>query len=446
MADALECPVCLTLPDGEVHQCNNGHCYCVECWNELVEPRRCPECRQALPQINRNRAQEERIAALLAKCKHCGEATTRGTKEAHEGECPHRPVTCMGAAAGCGWAGLAAEQPAHEAACPLAGCQRLVAPLQAKCDGLQAQNQQLQMLYDGLQVRCDRLLVRSNRLNRNRLQAALEPLQEQNQQLVTQNEKLEYDVRLLQAQFQVQTERFTATGPLEERVKLFEGDDETGRWQRQRTGPAQHDATPSGVAVAAMGLAEAVAALRAHGAVARVAAAACNRISALCFGFGEGNRQRAADAGVLESVVVAMRVHLQATAVQEQGCLALSSVCIGTNAAGLARLQRAADACAFEALVVAMRTHPQAAGVQVHGCGTLGNMCIGGGAAGLARLQRAVDAEVPEAVVGAMRAHQDVVDVQRLGFGTLRNLWWQLDPALKMWLGAYPSGGPACPW
>ena len=38
--------MCLTLPEGEVHQCNEGHCCCVECWNHLEEPRRCPECRQ----------------------------------------------------------------------------------------------------------------------------------------------------------------------------------------------------------------------------------------------------------------------------------------------------------------------------------------------------------------------------------------------------------------
>ena len=37
-AEALECPVCLTLPEGEVHQCNEGHCYCADCWKRL-EPR-----------------------------------------------------------------------------------------------------------------------------------------------------------------------------------------------------------------------------------------------------------------------------------------------------------------------------------------------------------------------------------------------------------------------
>ena len=44
-AEGLECPICLTLPEGEVHQCNEGHCYCVRCWNRLSEPRHCPECR-----------------------------------------------------------------------------------------------------------------------------------------------------------------------------------------------------------------------------------------------------------------------------------------------------------------------------------------------------------------------------------------------------------------
>ena len=57
-AEALECPVCLTLPEGEVHQCNEGHCCCAECWNRLEEPRRCPECRQPVAQANRNRAAE----------------------------------------------------------------------------------------------------------------------------------------------------------------------------------------------------------------------------------------------------------------------------------------------------------------------------------------------------------------------------------------------------
>ena len=262
MADALECPVCLTLPDGQVHQCLNGHCYCVECWNTL-EPRRCPECREPLPQMNRNRDREGRIADLHAQCDHCGEATTRGTKQLHMHACSQRPMNCMGAAAGCSWAGVAAEQHAHEAACPLAGCQRLMAPLQARCDGLLAQNQQLQVRCDGLQVRCDGI------------QAALEPVQAwiltaQNQQLIAQNEQRQsWQAASLQRQV-------AALEPLVGRVRALEGEEEAGGWrQRQRTGPAPYDTPPYNVlphdaAVSAMGPVELVAVLRAHKAVARV--------------------------------------------------------------------------------------------------------------------------------------------------------------------------------
>jgi hypothetical protein len=134
--DALECPVCLTLPEGEVHQCMEGHCYCAECWKRLEEPRRCPECRQPVPQANRSRAAERAIAALAWSCEHCGEATTRGAKAAHLAACSQAPTACAAAAFGCVWAGVRVEQAAHEAACPFAGCQRMMAPLQA-------QNQQL---------------------------------------------------------------------------------------------------------------------------------------------------------------------------------------------------------------------------------------------------------------------------------------------------------------
>ena len=302
MADALECPVCLTLPAGDVHQCHNGHCYCVECWDELASPRRCPECRQPLPQLNRNRDREQRIAALPAQCDHCAEATIRGEKAAHESACPQRPVNCMGAAAGCGWVGVAAGQKAHEAACPLAGCQRLVAPLQALCARLQADNQQLSAQNEQLHVRCDGLTAQNQRLQAR--VAALEPLRVQNQQL---------------------QHRVGALEPLVGRVREIEGDEGTGGRrprQRQRVGPAPHDAPPSGAAVAAMGMVEVVAALRAHVEVTRVAEVACNRIGQLCqhrlaaaevgAGGGAEAAAAAAAAGALEAVVAAMRTHPQA--------------------------------------------------------------------------------------------------------------------------------------
>ena len=200
----LECPVCMTMPEGEVHQCNEGHCYCVDCWNRL-EPRRCPECRQPIQDSNRNRDREARIAALEASCDHCAEPTTCGTKAAHMRACPRRPIACAGAAAGCSWSGVAAEQAAHEAACTIAVCQRMMGPLQARCDGLQSQNQQLQ---------------RQLQVKYQEQQARVGSLQAQNQQLQRQ-------VAVLQ--------------PLTGRVRALEGDAEAGgQQQRRRGGDAPH--------------------------------------------------------------------------------------------------------------------------------------------------------------------------------------------------------------
>ena len=142
MAEALECPVCLTLPEGEVHQCLEGHCYCADCWHRL-DPRLCPECRQPVPQANRSRATERAIAALEWSCAYCGEATTRGGMAAHLDVCPQQPTPCTAAMAGCGWVGVLAEQVAHEAACPFAICLRMMAPLQVECQQLRAETQEL---------------------------------------------------------------------------------------------------------------------------------------------------------------------------------------------------------------------------------------------------------------------------------------------------------------
>ena len=96
---SLVCPVCFELPAGEVHQCFEGHCYCVDCWRRL-DPRRCPECRDPIPLRNRCRAQEARVAALPAICDHCDHTTTRGAMAEHLRACQQRPTTCTAAAKG----------------------------------------------------------------------------------------------------------------------------------------------------------------------------------------------------------------------------------------------------------------------------------------------------------------------------------------------------------
>ena len=374
--EALECPMCLTLPEGEVHQCNEGHCYCVTCWRAL-DPRRCPECRQPIQDSNRSRATERAIAALEATCDHCAVVTTRGAMAAHLRACPHRPTECAAATAGCGWSGMAAELVIHEEACPTAVCQRMMAPLLAQLQQLQSRDQLQQLESQHLRARV----------------AALEPLQAQNQQLLQQ---------------------VAALQPLAGRMRALEGDAEAGgRRQRQRVGAAPHDAPPSSAAFQQMGGTEAVAALHAYVAVAHVAVGACTQVASLCH--EEGNRQAAAEAGALEAVVAAMWAHPQVAGVQVQGCRALANVCCGSDAAGPARRQQAAEAGALEAAVAAMQVHRQVADSQDQGCRALGNMCAGSDAAALARKQRAVAAGGRGAAAAALQAHPGHADVQRLG-------------------------------
>ena len=96
LAASLACPVCLELPAGEFHQCQEGHCYCVDCWRRL-HPRHCPECREPVMLKNRNRDREARIAALPAACDHCDQITTRGAMAEHLRTCQQRLATCTAA-------------------------------------------------------------------------------------------------------------------------------------------------------------------------------------------------------------------------------------------------------------------------------------------------------------------------------------------------------------
>ena len=224
-------------------------------------------------------------------------------------------------------------------------------------------------------------------------------------------------------------------------MRALKGEEEGGRRQRQRVGPAPHDAPPSDAEVAGMELAEVVAALRAQMAVARVAEKACKRLEVL--GRLGGGAQAAGDAGALEAVVAAMRAHSDVADVQVAGCIALCAVSNGDDAAGLARKQRAVEAGAIEEVVAALRVHPQVALVQETGCGALGNVCWGEDAAALSRHQRAAAAGAIEEIVAAMRAHAQVVEVQERGCCTLLILCRGSDDAAARTRGrlALQAGG-----
>ena len=73
----FHCIICLELPPNQVHQCSNGHIYCIDCWRKMHEAvpsaRVCGHCRSELPAMNRALAAERAIAAFPATCGACGE-------------------------------------------------------------------------------------------------------------------------------------------------------------------------------------------------------------------------------------------------------------------------------------------------------------------------------------------------------------------------------------
>ena len=359
----LECPICYEVSDGVVHQCHEGHCFCAACDTQIAD-RLCPICREPLPgRPIRSRALERQIAGLPAACAHCGAATTRGEKEAHEAACPQRPRACAAAELGCAWRGLVGAQPAHEAACAYVECQRVVAPLRAEAAALRALRAEV---------------------------AELRPLRAENERLRARVAELE------------------------------EAGEVDGRRQRQRVGPAPHDAPPTDAAIGQMGVAEAAAALRAYVADARVARVACMRIVSLCRDH-RPNLQPAAEAGAMEAAVAAMRAHPQAASVLIAASQALNQMAGGNEAAAFALKQRAAEAGALGGdggtdPSPACDARPQLLGVAV-----LGVLCGGTDAAGLARKERAAQAGAIEATVEVMRAHP-AENAQRLGVALLRCL------------------------
>jgi len=343
---SLECPICLEVTDCAQHQCREGHTFCAGCDARLVFPRRCPACRMALGALDqaiRNRSHEERIAVLPAACAHCGLPTTRGELGRHELGCPQRPRSCAAAEAGCTWSGMVADKAAHEATCPLAVCQRMLAPLRARVVALEAE-------------------LRS--------QGA------ENEQLLSRLAALE-------------------------------------------AGEAGEGAAPSDAAVQEMDLAAAVSALRAHASVPRVAAAVGDRLADLCA--DEQSRQAAAEAGAIELVMAALRIHSEER-VQCKGCAALGTICSGTEGGAEGRQQRAADAGALEAVVAAMRAHPTHAGVQAEGCHMLYAVSASDDAPNDVARARAAEVGALEAMVAAMRAHAYDVEVQENGCWAIANV------------------------
>ena len=352
-----------------------------------------------------------------AMCCRLRTKTEQHKMEAHDLECAGN------CGVRCGWTGVAAEQAAHEAACPNAVRLRLMpAPLHRVVHFPFAQSQRdvLQIADQNRAAKMEahaRASSESTSSESDQASLAAHPPALLAADIIAeaacpnaaavhpQSQELQAEPQAVSA---LEGAQLLHTVVLEPLVSALEGDAEEGDAeagglrQRQRVGPAPHDAPPSGEEVDQMGVVAAVAALRAHGWLPRVAEEACARVAGVCRE-DEGSRQPAVEAGALTAVVAAMEAHPQVVGVQEVGVGALLFVCSGINAAAPARKQRAVAAGALEAVVAAMQAHPQEVGVQQRGCVALSNVCGGTDAAAPARNQRAVAAGALTAVAAAMQ-------------------------------------------
>ena len=304
LAASLACPVCLELPAGEVHQCLEGHCYCVDCWRRL-QPRRCPECRDPIPLRNRSRDREARVAELPDVCVHCDQTTTRGAMAEHLRACQQRPTTCTAAAAALLQQQVAAKQP-------LAGRVRTLN--EEEEEGGRRRRQRIGPAPHDAPPSDANMAV----MGMVEATAAL-------RKHVTVARVVEVACRRLSA---------LAKGVGEFSEPL----------QRQ-------------------GVAAVVEAMQAHPQVASVQMMGCSALDHLTRAVSIAGRQAAAEVGAIEAAMNAMQAHLQDMLVQMLGLGALTSLCYGYDAAML----RAAEGGALRVAVAAMRAHPQAEGMQLTG-------------------------------------------------------------------------------
>jgi len=158
----FDCNICLCIPEAQVHQCVQGHLFCADCLrahqaSDQERANACPVCRTTLAEPIRSRIAESSIGELPSACPHCNTGMLRKQIADHVMVCEARTMPCSAASAGCAWQGRVGDQHAHEAACPFVVCRRMMAPLHARCDGLQSRCNQLES-------ECQRLRAQNQQL------------------------------------------------------------------------------------------------------------------------------------------------------------------------------------------------------------------------------------------------------------------------------------------
>ncbi|XP_066310924.1 putative E3 ubiquitin-protein ligase SINA-like 6 [Miscanthus floridulus] len=94
--DAFECPICLSVFQGSIFQCKNGHVVCDACRVHIQGS--CPSCREPVGEI-RCRALEDAIAGVVVPCAFCSHGCRQlfKLKEMRDHEafhCQQAPFAC----------------------------------------------------------------------------------------------------------------------------------------------------------------------------------------------------------------------------------------------------------------------------------------------------------------------------------------------------------------
>lgn len=101
LLEDLTCPLCMDVPEAEIHQCNRGHIFCHDCLQAHRDSGRgeasskCPTCRTALGSTPiRNRIAEAAVSNLPGSCKGCSTEMLRKHLRDHQKTCGKVEVAC----------------------------------------------------------------------------------------------------------------------------------------------------------------------------------------------------------------------------------------------------------------------------------------------------------------------------------------------------------------
>jgi len=88
----LECPVCMTVRQGRIYECPNAHIICQKCHDKLGAPRRCPACKDEMPDPpNRNVAIERIVdrldVSVYCAFPSCGHECLKSEMAGHTAQC-----------------------------------------------------------------------------------------------------------------------------------------------------------------------------------------------------------------------------------------------------------------------------------------------------------------------------------------------------------------------